>query len=113
MARDCGGPAVFLEADSPFMIRLGQAERPGGHTAGTYRPGLEGTQGRSISADPCCRWVHRASASCSGASATTGHHLVGGVSRRVVGPPEDRFRPEDRFEDDRQDLSLLELFQQR
>src|SRR5271166_4900877 len=66
MARDCGGAAVFLDADSPFMIGLGLAERSGGHTAGTYRPGLEGTLGHSISADPSCRWVHRAFASSRG-----------------------------------------------
>ena len=56
----CGGAAVVLEADPPFMIGLGQAERPGGQVAGTCRPGFEGTRGRSIRADPSRRWVHRA-----------------------------------------------------
>ena len=60
MARDCGGATVVVEADPPFMIGLGQAERPGGQVAGTCRPGFEGTRGHSIKADPFGRWAHRA-----------------------------------------------------
>ena len=51
----CGGAALVLESDPPFMIGLGYAERTGGHVDGTRRPGFEGTRGHSKRAYPSRR----------------------------------------------------------